>query len=99
MEEYIYGYNWVTIFQEPGAKDLETVRSYMLEYLADGSRSYSEPYFTVSEVVYSEISKYVVVVLLVASKDLCGQLVILSREYVRRLVLNKLNRVRSQVTN
>lgn len=36
--------------QEPGAKDIETVRSYMLEYLADGSRSYSEPYFTVSEV-------------------------------------------------
>lgn len=70
----------------------------MLEYLADGSRSYSEPYFTVSEVVYSEISKYVVVVLLVASKDLCGRLIILSREYVHRLVLNKLNRVRSQVT-
>jgi len=38
--------------QEPGAKDIETVRSYMLEYLADGSRSYSEPYFTVSEVIY-----------------------------------------------
>jgi len=38
--------------QETGAKDIETVRSYMLEYLADGSRSYSEPYFTVSEVIY-----------------------------------------------
>ena len=44
--------------QEPGAKDIETVRSYMLEYLADGSRSYSEPYFTVSEVIYIYIYIY-----------------------------------------
>ena len=36
--------------QEAGAIDIESVRSYMLQYLADGSRSYSEPYFTVSEV-------------------------------------------------
>ena len=41
---------WSVNPQEPGAKEMETVRSYMLEYLADGSRSYSEPYFTVSEV-------------------------------------------------
>ena len=38
------------ILQESGAIDIESVRSYMLQYLADGSRSYSEPYFTVSEV-------------------------------------------------
>ncbi|XP_022794203.1 1-phosphatidylinositol 4,5-bisphosphate phosphodiesterase gamma-1-like isoform X3 [Stylophora pistillata] len=43
--------------EEPGAKDLETVRSYMLEYLADGSRSYSEPYFTVSEFLDYLMSK------------------------------------------
>ena len=40
----------VVILQESGAIDIESVRSYMLQYLADGSRSYSEPYFTVSEV-------------------------------------------------
>ena len=40
----------VIILQESGAIDIESVRSYMLQYLADGSRSYSEPYFTVSEV-------------------------------------------------
>ena len=45
--------------QEPGAKDMETVRSYMLEYLADGSRSYSEPYFTVSEVIYITRSLFI----------------------------------------
>lgn len=43
--------------EEPGAKDLETVRSYMLEYLSDGSRSYSEPYFTVSEFLDYLMSK------------------------------------------
>lgn len=43
--------------EEPGAKDIETVRSYMLEYLADGSRSYSEPYFTVSEFLDFLMSK------------------------------------------
>ncbi|XP_074617747.1 1-phosphatidylinositol 4,5-bisphosphate phosphodiesterase gamma-1-like [Acropora palmata] len=43
--------------EEPGAKDLETVRSYMLEYLSDGSRNYSEPYFTVSEFLDYLMSK------------------------------------------
>lgn len=43
--------------EEPGAKDLETVQSYMLEYLSDGSRSYSEPYFTVPEFLDYLMSK------------------------------------------
>lgn len=68
----MYGYNWVIIFQEFGVKDLEIVRSYMLEYLVDGSRSYFEFYFIVLEVVYLEIFKYVVVVFFVVFKDLCG---------------------------
>lgn len=38
------------ILQERGAKIVESVKKYMLEYLADQSRKYSEPYFTVSEV-------------------------------------------------
>ena len=44
--------SWKPCFplKEPGAKDIDLVRSYMLEYLSDSSRNYSEPYFTVSEV-------------------------------------------------
>lgn len=43
--------------EESGAIDIESVRSYMLQYLADGSRSYSEPYFTVSEFLDYLMSK------------------------------------------
>ncbi|XP_031560507.1 1-phosphatidylinositol 4,5-bisphosphate phosphodiesterase gamma-1-like isoform X2 [Actinia tenebrosa] len=35
--------------QEVAARDINSVREYMLEYLSDNSRNYTDPYFTVSE--------------------------------------------------
>ncbi|XP_048577157.1 1-phosphatidylinositol 4,5-bisphosphate phosphodiesterase gamma-1 isoform X2 [Nematostella vectensis] len=43
--------------QEAGAQDINSVREYMLEYLSDNSRSYSDPYYTVAEFLDFLVSK------------------------------------------